>query len=372
MEPVTSQDPVGVGIIGAGYISTIYLENCTRRFDTLRVVGIADLMMDRARDQASPFGIAAMTVDELLAHPDIEIVVNLTIPAAHGEVGMQAVEAGKSVYNEKPLATTPAAARQLLERAAERGVRVGAAPDTFLGGGLQTVRALLDEGAIGRPVAVTGMMLTAGHERWHPNPDFYYQPGGGPLWDMGPYYLTALLSLLGPVERVAATASASYDTRTIKSGPRAGESVPVDTPTHILTLLDFASGPRGTLTTSFDVHDTRGSTLVLYGSEGTLRLPDPNTFGGPIELLRAGGDTWETIEPRYPNTDNSRGLGVSDMARALREGGPHRASGEMAAHVVDVMDAALRSSEEGRHITVTSAFERPDPLPLAPASARPE
>ena len=352
----------GIGIIGAGYISTIYLENLTTRFGNTRVIGVADVMMDRAREQAGKFDVAAMTVDELLAHPEIEIVVNLTIPAAHAEVGFRAIDAGKSLYTEKPLATNPADARQLLERAAECGVRVGAAPDTFLGGGLQTVRALLDEGAIGRPVAVTGMMLTAGHERWHPNPDFYYQPGGGPLWDMGPYYLTALLSLLGPVERVVATAGASFETRTIQSGPRAGETVPVETPTHILTLLDFASGPRGTLTTSFDVHDTNGSTLVLYGSEGTLRLPDPNTFGGPIELLPAGGDTWKPIEPRFPFTDNSRGLGVSDMARAIREGGQHRASGEMAAHVVDIMDAALRSSAEGRHIAVTSTFARPEPL----------
>lgn len=359
---MTSQNPVGIGIVGAGYISTIYLENCTTRFDNLCVVGIADLVMDRAREQAATFGVEALAVDELLAHPDIDIVVNLTIPAAHAEVGLRVIDAGKSFYTEKPLATTPAEARRLLARAAERGVRVGAAPDTFLGGGLQTVRALLDGGAIGRPVAVTGMMLTAGHERWHPNPDFYYQPGGGPLWDMGPYYLTALLSLLGPVERVAATASASFDTRTIRSGPRAGETVPVDTPTHILTLLDFASGPRGSLTTSFDVHDTRGSTLVIYGSDGTLRLPDPNTFGGPIELLKPGGESWEPIEPRYPFTDNSRGLGVSDMARALQQGGPHRASGEMATHVVDVMDAALRSSAEGRHIVVTSTFDRPAPL----------
>ncbi len=354
--------PVGVGIVGAGYISTIYLRNLTTRFDNVRVVGLADLMMDRAREQAATFGVEAMTVDELLDHPEIELVVNLTIPAAHAEVGMQAIEAGKSIYTEKPLATTPGDARKLLTMAADRGVRVGAAPDTFLGGGLQTVRALLDEGVIGRPVAATGMMLTAGHERWHPNPDFYYQPGGGPLWDMGPYYLTALLALLGPVTRVVATASTSFATRTIQSGPRAGEIVPVDTPTHIMTLLDFAGGARGSLTTSFDVHDTNGSTLVLYGSEGTLRLPDPNTFGGPIERLAPGADTWESIEPRYPFTDNSRGLGVSDMARVLREGGPHRASGEMAAHVVDIMAAALTSSDEGRHILISSSFDRPAPL----------
>jgi predicted dehydrogenase len=360
---LSNASPVGIGVIGAGYISDIYLKNCTSRFDNLRVVAIADLMMDRAREQAEKYGIAAMTVDELLGHPEIEIVIDLTIPAVHGEVGLRVIEAGKSVYNEKPLAATPADARLLLQRAAERGVRVGGAPDTFLGGGLQTVRALLDEGAIGTPVAATGMMLTSGHERWHPNPDFYYQPGGGPLWDMGPYYLTALLALLGPVERVAGTASASFAERTIKSGPRAGETVPVDTPTHILTLLDFASGTRGSLTTSFDVYDTNGSTLVLYGSDGTLRLPDPNTFGGPISLLRAGASEWEEIAPRFGYTDNSRGLGVSDMARALREGGPHRASGEMAAHVVDIMDAALASSVQGRHMAITSRFGRPARLP---------
>lgn len=357
-----SNKPVGVGIIGAGVISEIYLKNCTEVFENLNPIGIADLVPERAKARAEQFGIAAMTVDELLADPDVEIVVDLTIPAAHGEVARKILEAGKSAYNEKPLAIDRDEAKALVALADEKGLLVGGAPDTFLGGGLQTVRALLDEGAIGRPVAVTGMMLTAGHERWHPNPDFYYQPGGGPLWDMGPYYLTALLSLLGPVERVVATAGASFETRTIQSGPRAGETVPVETPTHILTLLDFASGPRGTLTTSFDVHDTNGSTLVLYGSEGTLRLPDPNTFGGPIELLPAGGDTWKPIEPRFPFTDNSRGLGVSDMARAIRESGQHRASGEMAAHVVDIMDAALRSSAEGRHIAVTSTFARPEPL----------
>ena len=359
---MAAANPVGVGIVGAGFISSIYLENLTARFDNVRVVGLADLMMDRARDQAAKFGVEAMTVDELLDHPEIEIIVNLTIPAAHAEVGVQAIESGKSIYSEKPRATTPAEAQKLLARAQARGVRVGAAPDPFLGGGLQTVRALLDEGAIGRPLAATGMMLTAGHEHWHPNPDFYYQAGGGPLWDMGPYYLTALLALLGPVERVAATASTSFGTRTINSGPRAGETVPVDTPTHILTLLDFASDARGNLTTSFDVHDTRGSTLVLYGSEGTLRLPDPNTFGGPIERLARGAETWEDIPLRFGFADNSRGLGVSDMARGLREDEPHRASGEMAAHAVDIMAAAMTSSDEGRHIAVSSTFDRPAPL----------
>jgi len=359
---VTRNEPVGIGIIGAGNISSIYLQNCTTRFPNLRVAGIADLIMDRARSQAERHGIDALTVDALLAHPEIEIVVNLTIPAAHGDVALAVVEAGKSVYNEKPLTATREQGRELLERAKERGVLVGGAPDTFLGGGLQTARKLLDDGVIGTPVAATGMMLVSGHERWHPNPDFYYQPGGGPLFDMGPYYLAALLSLLGPVTRVSGTASASFPTRTIGSGPRQGETIPVDTPTHIIAALDFASGPRASLTTSFDVRETDHSTLVLYGSEGTLRLPDPNTFGGPIELLRKDGAEWEPIDLIYGNTENCRGLGVSDMARALRDGTPHRASGGMAYHIVDVMHAALESNEQGRHIAIDSTIEIPAPL----------
>ena len=355
-------EPVGVGIIGAGYISSIYLENLTTRFDTVRVVGIGDLVPDNARRQAERFGVAAMTVEEVLAHPEVEIVVNLTIPAAHHEVGMRAIRAGKSVYNEKPLAATPDQARELLACATEAGVLVGGAPDTFLGGGLQTARRLLDAGAIGTPVAVSGMLLLSGHERWHPNPDFYYQPGGGPLFDMGPYYLTAMVALLGPVNRVSGTTGTSFATRTIRSGPRAGEAIPVSTPTHIVATLDFTEGTRGSLTTSFDVHDTNRTTLVLYGSDGTLRLPDPNTFGGPLELLRAGEETWEDVPIETGLTDNARGLGVSDLARALREGGSHRASGEMAAHVVAVMHAVLASDAEGRHIAIEHPCDRPAPL----------
>ena len=357
--------PVGIGIIGAGYISSIYLQNCTSRFANLRVVGIADLMRERADAQGAAYGVQAFSVDDLIAHPDIEIVINLTIPAAHAEVAMAVVEAGKAVYNEKPLTATRAQGKALLQRAQERGVRVGSAPDTFLGGGLQTARKLLDEGVIGKPVAATGMLLLSGHERWHPHPDFYYQPGGGPLFDMGPYYLAALLSLLGPVARVSGTASAARPTRAIGSGPRRGEVIPVETPTHILTALDFTSGVTASLTTSFDVHDTQTSTLVLYGSDGTLRLPDPNTFGGPIELLRAGREEWEPIDLLDGHTENSRGLGVSDMARALREGEEHRASGELGYHIVDILHAALESSEQGRHIAIDSTFSRPEPLPVA-------
>jgi predicted dehydrogenase len=358
------RNTVGIGIIGAGYISTIYLKNCTSRYGNLRVIGIADVVMDRAQSQADAFGVEAMTVDDLLAHPDIEIVVNLTIPAAHGSVALAAVDAGKSVYNEKPLAATREEAAQLVASARQRGVLVGSAPDTFLGAGMQTARKLIDQGAIGRPVAGTAMLMLSGHERWHPNPDFYYQPGGGPLFDMGPYYLAALVSLLGPVNRVAASAAATFDTRTIQSGPRAGETIPVDTLTHIAAILDFASGPIVNMTTTFDVLETNRTTLVLYGSEGTLRLPDPNTFGGPIEILRSGSDTWEPIDLIDGYTDDSRGLGVSDLARAIRTGDAPRASGDLGSHIVDVMHAALASHETGRHIEVDSSFARPAPLTL--------
>ena len=376
--------PVNVGIVGAGYISDIYLTNLTTRFDNVRMVAVADLMIERAQAQAAKYGIEAMTMDAILADPEIELIVNLTIPLAHAEVALAAVRAGKSVYNEKPLTASREDGRLLLELARERGVLVGGAPDTFLGGGLQTGRKLIDEGAIGTPIAASAYMFTRGHERWHPDPAFYYQPGAGPMFDMGPYYLTALVSLLGPVRRVGSTAGMSFPKRRITSQPRFGEMIPVNTPTHIVAGLDFESGAIASVITSFDLHDTTHSTLVVYGSEGTLRLPDPNRFGGPLSLLRspeamrardplvqqgkaaeqpAAQPTWEEIPLTHGSTDNSRGLGVSDLARAMREGDTPRASGELAYHVLDIMHATLESSERGQHIEIESTAERPAALP---------
>jgi predicted dehydrogenase len=383
----TAANPVQVGIIGAGYISEIYLANLTERFEGVRVAAIADLMPERARERATKYGVAAMTVDELLADPGIELVVNLTIPLAHAEVALAAVTAGKSVYNEKPLTATREQGQDLLALAAVNGVVVGGAPDTFLGGGLQTGRKLIDDGAIGQPIAATATMYTRGHERWHPDPAFYYQPGAGPMFDMGPYYLTALVSLLGPVTRVGSSTGVSFPERTISSEPRRGEVIQVNTPTHIAATLDFASGAIGTITTSFDLYDTTHSALVIYGSEGTLRLPDPNTFGGTVSLLqsataRAQRDPlsvgrqpdeqpvsptadpeWEDVPLTHGFTDNSRGLGVADLALAIREGTPARASGELAYHVLDVMHATLESSDESRHVMIESTVDRPEPLP---------
>lgn len=376
--------PVNVGIVGSGYISEIYLTNLTTRFDNVRVVAVADLMIERAEAQAAKYGVGAMPVEAMLADPEIELIVNLTVPLAHAEVALAAVRAGKCVYNEKPLTASREDGRRLLDLARERGVLVGGAPDTFLGGGLQAGRKLIDEGAIGTPIAASAYMFTRGHERWHPDPAFYYQPGAGPMFDMGPYYLTALVTLLGPVRRVGSTAGVSFPERRITSQPKFGEMIPVNTPTHIVAGLDFEEGAIASVITSFDLYDTTHSTLVVYGSEGTLRLPDPNVFGGPLSLLRspeantaqdplfqegkapgqpAREPTWEDVPLTHGFTDNSRGLGVSDMARAIREGHAPRANGELAYHVLDIMHATLESSERGEHIMIDSTVERPAPLP---------
>ena len=298
----------------------------------------------------------------LLADPAIELVLNLTTPNAHAAIGQAALESGKGVYNEKPLTIALADGARLVEMAHGRGLRLGAAPDTFLGAGLQTCRRLIDDGAIGTPVAGTAFMLNHGHEHWHPQPDFYYQAGGGPLFDMGPYYLTALVSLLGPVRRVTGSARVSFPERTISSQPRAGERIAVEVPTHLAAVLDFASGAIVTLVTSFDVWMEDEPRLKIYGSEGSLSLPDPNRFGGPIRLLSAGEKAWREIPITLPWADNSRGLGLADMANGLRRGQPHRASGELAYHVLEIMHAVEASSRSGRHVEIASTVERPEPL----------
>ena len=351
---------VGIGIVGAGVISKIYLKNLNTVFQNTRVIGIADIIPAASAARAEEFGVEAMTVDELIAHPDVEIVLNLTIPAAHAEIAAKAVAAGKSAYNEKPLATERADGQQLLRDAKAKGVLVGAAPDTFLGGGLQTARKALDDGMIGEPVAVAAHMLNHGMEAWHPNPYFFFQPGAGPLFDVGVYYVTAMASILGPYRQVSAMARASFPERTIGNGPKEGEKIPVNTPTHIVSALEFESGLLGSLTASFDVYETRNAHLTIYGTEGTLQLPDPNTFGGPVKFLPPGRDQeWQEVPITFDFTTDSRGLGISDFARALKEGRTPRASGEMAYHVLDTMHAVLDSAREGRHVAVESTFERP-------------
>ena len=354
---------VKVGVIGCGKISDVYLRNAAA-FDALEVISCADLLPERAEAQAKAYKIPkACSPEELLADPEVEVVLNLTVPTAHAGVTLAALDAGKNVYSEKPLATDREDGGRILESASGKGLLVGCAPDTFLGGGLQTCRKLLDDGVIGEPVAATAVMMSHGPEDWHPNPDFFYQPGAGPMFDMGPYYLTALATLLGPVRRVASSTRATFAERMVTSEPHAGTTIKVNTPTHVAGVLDFEGGAVGTLVTSFDVWAAESSRVEVYGTEGSLSVPDPNTFGGPVRLCRAGSSDWEEVPLTHPYTGNCRGLGLADMADALLSGRPHRASGRLAYHALEVIQALLDSSEESAHVMVDSTFERPEPLP---------
>lgn len=353
-----------IGIIGCGNISSIYCE-IAQTLENLELAACADLDVERAKARAAEFHIPkGITVKELLADPEIEIVINLTIPAAHAAVAKSVLQAGKSVYNEKPLSATLAEGRALLKLAQSKGLRVGCAPDTFLGGGLQTCRKLIDDGWIGTPVAAAANMLCHGHESWHPAPEFYYRAGGGPLFDMGPYYLTALTSILGPVKRVSGSARASFAERTITTAKRHGEKIAVEVPTHISGVLDFENGVVGTITTSFDVWSHNQPCLEIYGSEGSLSLPDPNSFCGPVRIRRKGANDWSEVPSAYGYLENSRCLGVAEMASAIRSKRPHRASGEMAFHVLEIMHAIHEASDTGRYVRLKSTMTRPDSLPL--------
>lgn len=350
-----------VGVIGCGNISGIYLANC-RKLPGLQLIACANRDMERARAQAAVHGIRAATIDALLADPAIELVINLTVPAVHAEINRAALTAGKHVYTEKPLATRREEGAATLALARERGLRVGSAPDTFLGSGLQTCRKLIDAGAIGEPVAAVAFMAGHGPEAWHPDPEFFYKSGAGPMFDVGPYYLTALVSLLGPIVRVTGSTRISFPERVVGSGAKRGQKIVVETPTHITGVLDFASGVIATVITSFDIWAANLPRIEIYGSEGSLSVPDPNTFGGPVRLRLAGDKEWREAPLTRGYAENSRGLGAADMAAAIREGRPHRASGELAFHVLDVMAAFEEAGTSGRHVTITSGVPRPAPL----------
>jgi predicted dehydrogenase len=353
---------VGIGIIGCGTISGAYLK-AAKTFPILDIRGVADIRPEAAEACAATFGLRAMSVAALLADKSIELVVNLTIPAAHVAVGLAAIEAGKHVHSEKPLGIATGEARRLVDAAKARGVRLGCAPDTFLGGAHQTCRKLVDDGAIGRPVAGTAFFGCPGHERWHPNPAFYYQKGGGPMLDMGPYYITALVNLLGPVARVSGVATRVRAERTITSEKLTGTKIAVEVPTHVAGTLEFVSGAAMSIAMSFDVPKHRHLPIELYGTEASLLVPDPNYFGGDIMLARAGGE-WETTPTQHRYADgNYRIIGAADMAQAIRTGRPHRASGALAYHVLEVMEAFGVSAERGAHVTIESRPERPAMLP---------
>jgi predicted dehydrogenase len=354
--------PVGVGVIGCGNISSAYL-TAAKKFPVLDIVALSDLIPTAAEARAAEFGIPARSVDAVLADPSVEIVLNLTVPKAHVEVGLKAIAAGKHVHSEKPLGVTVAEARKLMEAAGTKGLRVGCAPDTFLGGAHQTARQCVDEGLIGRPIGGAAFFMCPGHERWHPNPGFYYLDGGGPMLDMGPYYVTDLVNLLGPVASVSAAATRTRSERLVTSQPLAGTRIPVEVATHVTGTLMFVSGAAVSMTMSFDVARHKHVPIEIYGETGSLIVPDPNYFGGRIELATAAED-WREIPTRHAYADgNYRILGVADMAQAIRTKRPHRASGALAFHVLEVMEAFQTSSDSGVAVKIATRPERPAPLP---------
>ena len=345
-----------VGMVGVGTISQQYVRTLDGH-PTVSLVATADL--DPTREVP---GLPSRTPGELYASDDVDVVLNLTIPAAHAEVSLAAIAAGKHVYSEKPLALSTVEAQEILAAADRAGVRVGCAPDTVLGPGTQTARRCVDDGAIGTPVAATAFMVTPGHELWHPAPEFYYRAGGGPLYDMGPYYLSALVTLLGPVARVTGLSSTPRAERTIASGPRAGTTFPVELPTHVTGALLHESGAVTTLMMSFDVWAADLPRIEVYGTAGSLSVPDPNDFAGAVQLFQPDSRAWTEVPAAPGNGHAGRGAGLADLGAALSTGEPHRANGELAFHVLDVMESLTRAAETGQAQEVASTCARPAPV----------
>ncbi len=361
---MTPKTKIGIGIIGCGNISQAYF-NGAKMFEILEVVACADLNMETAAAKATENGCIAQTVEELLGNPDVDLVINLTLPAVHAEVSLAALNAGKHVHCEKPLAVHLEDARKVLDLAREKNLMVGCAPDTFLGAGLQTSRKIVDDGWIGRVVGGTAFMLSRGPESWHPNPAFFYEQGAGPMLDMGPYYITALVHLLGPVKEVSAVTTRAFEERVATCEAQFGKLLPVSIPTHSTGTLTFHSGAVVTVTISFDVHRHSHGPIELYGTEGSMKVPDPNTFGGPVEVWTAATREWRDQSLSHHYAANSRSIGAADMAYAILNGDhPHRASGELAYHALEVMHAFEKSSDLKQHVTIESFPEQPAALPL--------
>jgi len=356
---------VRIGIVGCGNISGIYFANLTKHFPWVSIEACSDLIPDRAKEKADEFGVSkCVSTDDLLADDAVELVLNLTTPEYHSAINQAALSAGKHVYCEKPLAVIRQDAVDTLSMAEERGLRVGCAPDTFLGGGIQTCRKIIDEGIIGDTVSAMAFMVNHGHESWHPDPEFYYQKGGGPMLDMGPYYLTALVNCIGPMARINGSTGSALKERIITSKGKYGKRAPVETPTHLTGAIDFSSGAIGTIVMSFDVWASRLPRIEIHGTDGSLLVPDPNTFGGPVKLYRPGDKEWMDI-PVYTHghAGNSRGLGVADMALGILDNREHRASGQLAGHILDGMLAFEESSDAGRAVKLSTACKQPQALP---------
>ena len=353
-----------IGIVGIGDISGIYLKNITETFKELEIAAVCDLIKERALNAQEKYGIPKVydTMYELFADESIELVLNLTRPYEHFAVSKAALEAGKHVYSEKPLGASLEEGRQLVALAEQKGLMIGGAPDTFMGAGIQKCRQLIDEGAIGDIVGAAGFMICRGHETWHHDPEFYYKYGGGPMMDMGPYYITALINLLGGIKSVTGIAKTSFSQRLITSQPFAGKVIDVDVPTHITGVMGFASGAVGTLTTTFDVYRSDCSDIEIYGSKGTLFVPDPNCFNGKIRLYDGETKEEKEIESEFDYGENSRALGLADMAKALKTGRKPRTSYNQTFHVLEVMTAFTESSKLGRKVEITSFYDRQPPV----------
>lgn len=357
-----------VGVIGCGNISGIYLEN-SRRFPEFEITACADLDRAKAEETAAAYNIKQVySVEEILASPDIDLILNLTVPHAHATVALQAIEQNKHVYSEKPLAISFEDGKRIMETARINNIIVGSAPDTFLGGSIQLAGQLIEEGVIGKPVGATAFMMSRGPESWHPNPEFFYHVGGGPMFDMGPYYLTALVSLMGPVNRITGSARITFPERTITSEAKYGEKITVSVPTHVTGILDFESGATATITTSFDVAAARTPFIEIYGEDGTISLPDPNHFNQPLLVKKHEEEEWKEMKPKGDVLDNLRGIGLADMAEAIETGRQPRANGEMALHVLEIMHGIHLSSEQGSHYMTESRCGYPSLLKQIKAS----
>lgn len=353
-----------VGVIGCGNISSIYLKNASL-FPNYEIVAVADIVLEKAEERAEEYDIPkACLPDELLADDSIDLIINLTIPAVHAEIAIKAMQNGKHVYGEKPLAVELDEAQQMMKVAKEKNLYLCNAPDTFLGAGIQTSLKLINDGWIGKPVSATAFMLSPGHERWHPDPTFYYQKGGGPMFDMGPYYLTALIALLGPVARVTGSAQKTYEERTITSQPNYGKKIKVEVPTQINGVLDFESGAVGSIITTYDVWHNQLPFIEIYGTEGTISVPDPNSFGGPVKVRRWDHQEWSEIPLSHGFPDNIRGLGVAEMIKAIEAGEKSRTDASLAYHALEIMHGVHIASEENRHYQLSSRCTRPEPLPV--------
>jgi len=355
---------VKIAIVGIGAISGIYLKNITQLFRELELVGIYDLIPSLAEDARKEYNVTKIynSLQELMDDEQVQIVLNLTRPAEHFKITKALLEAGKHVYSEKPLAETYEEGKELLALAKEKGLLLGGAPDTFLGAGIQTCRKLIDSGFIGEPIGAAAFMICHGHESWHPNPEFYYANGGGPMMDMGSYYITALVNLLGGVSGVMGMSKISFPKRTITSEPKYGKEIDVEVPTYVTGIMNFDNGAIGTIFTTFDVYYETQARLEIYGSQGTLIVPDPNTFGGSVKLLRPEDGTFKEIPLTFSYSDNSRGLGLADMAKALSNKGDFRANGDLTLHVIEILTSFEKSSQAGAYIPLESQYTLGSPM----------